>query len=202
MENKIKNHLKKHDLVLYKALEVFEDLSFIVRKKPATDKYFEILVESIVSQQLSVKAGDTIFGRLKKLFVGEKILPKKVLKIADDKLRLVGLSNAKVKYIKDLASKVESGEVKLDKLNDLSDEQVILALTKVKGIGPWTAEMFLMFSLGRDDIFSHGDLGLKNAIKKIYKLENPSRSEIEDIVKKWSPYKTYISRILWRYLDM
>lgn len=198
MNKKIVNHFKKADPILYKALEKSGKIEHQI---VAPENYFEVLCESIVSQQLSVKAGDTIFGRFKKLFKDEKINPKAILKIKDEKIRECGLSNAKVKYIKDLAQKIDNQEVRLEKLNELSDEEVIIELTKIKGIGKWAGEMFLMFSLGREDIFSHGDLGLKNAIKKLYGLENPTKEQLEEIVIKWSPYRTYASRVLWRSLD-
>lgn len=108
----------------------------------------------------------------------------------------------KINYIKDLSQKIVDKKINLTKLQSRENEQVIEELTEVKGIGVWTAEMFLMFSLGRSDIFSHGDLGLRNAIKKIYELDNPSREEIMGITLKWSPYRTYACRILWRSLSL
>ena len=172
MSRKIIAHFKKADPILYKALLIVHkkhgDKLFIL-EKPLN--LFETLCESIVSQQLSVKAGDTIFGRVLDLLPGRKLTPENILKLKDEQLRAAGLSNAKVKYFKDLATKIKNKEVILEELDKLSEEDAIEKLTKIKGIGRWTAEMFLMFALGREDIFSHGDLGLKNAIKKLYKLE-------------------------------
>jgi len=126
-----------------------------------------------------------------------------LLKLSDKKIRSCGTSNSKVSFLKDLAAKVLKNDLKLNKLDKLSDDLVIKELTKVKGIGPWTAEMFLMFTLGREDIFSHGDLGLKNAIKKLYKFKKePTRKQIEKIVEIWKPYRTYASRILWKSLEI
>ncbi len=120
----------------------------------------------------------------------------------DAKLRSVGLSTAKVKYIKDLAVKVQKKEVLLYKLEKMSDEEVIEHLVQVKGIGRWTGEMFLMFALQRPDVFSHGDLGLRNAIQKLYKFKKaPTQKQIEKIVSKWSPHRTLASRYLWKSLD-
>ena len=194
-----KIHLKKVDPVLYKILEGLEEIEDRAVKE-TEQEFFEELVESIVSQQLSVKAADTIFGRIKELLPKSEVSPKNILKLKDDQLRSAGLSNSKVKYVKDLASKVDSKEIELEKLKDLENEEVIMELTKVNGIGRWTAEMFLMFSLGRPDIFSIGDLGLKNAIKRIYKLEKPTDIEILAISEKWSPHRTFACRILWRSL--
>lgn len=171
------------------------------KRKPSR---FHSLVESIVSQQLSVKASDTIFKRLVALFPGQKFpTPEQVMKIPDAKLRSVGLSGQKVKYIKDLAAKVHAKEVPLHRLHTMTDEAVIEHLIQVKGIGRWTGEMFLMSSLDRLDVFSHGDLGLRNAIQKLYGFKSPPTvKQIEKIIAKWSPYKSLASWCLWKSLDI
>lgn len=170
--------------------------------RPTRANYFRALVESIVSQQLSVKASDTIFARFVKLFGSRFPKPTDVLKMSDAKLRSVGLSGSKVKYIKDLAKKVYQKEVQLHRLKKMTNEEVIEHLVQVKGIGRWTGEMFLMFSLQRPDVFSHGDSGLRNAIHKLYGFKKPpTEKQIEKIVKQWSPHKTLASRYLWRSLD-
>lgn len=175
------------------------------RKKSAN--HFRTLVESIVSQQLSVKASDTIFKRFQGLFTnktGRTSFPKPeaVLNMSDVKLRGVGLSAQKISYIKDLAVKISSKEVQLHKLQKMSDEEIIAHLVQVKGIGRWTGEMFLMFALQRPDVFSHGDLGLRNAIKNLYGFKKPPTfSQIERIAAKWSPYRTTASRYLWKSLE-
>ncbi len=199
MNPKILSHFKKVDPKLYKLIKSLEELQNLPAFK--TEEYFMDLVESIVSQQLSGKAADTIFGRFKALFPKGKVTPQSVLKLEDEKIRDAGLSYAKIKYIKDLATKVVSGQVDLGKLKDLADEEVIVELVKVKGIGKWTAEMFLMFTLGRPDVFSHGDLGLNTAIKRIYGLKSYDVRSAEKIVSKWSPYKSTASRILWKSLN-
>lgn len=197
----IKNHFKKNDPILHAwmlkvgTLEIFTLLP--------TDKYFEKLCDTIVGQQLSGRAADTIFGRFKTLFKNGDINPEELLKIPHEKLRAAGLSNVKATYVKNLAQFAQLPQSPLLTLSALSDEEVITELTKVKGIGRWTAEMFLMFSLGRPNVFSHGDLGLRNAMKKIYGFKRePSKKRIESIVKKWSPYRTFASRILWKCLEI
>lgn len=175
-----------------------EDLFNISKKKDL----FDDLAESIISQQLSVKASDAIYKRVIDLMPSKLLTPQNLLKVKDEDLRKTGLSFGKIKYLKDLSEKVESGQLDLNKLDVLDNEEVIAELTKVKGIGRWTAEMFLMFALGRPDIFSHGDLGLKNAMKKIYGFENYKIEEVEDVVIKWSPYRTLAARVLWRSLEI
>ncbi len=112
------------------------------------------------------------------------------------------MSWSKVRFVRDLADKVSAKFIQLPQLAQLSNEEVITELTKVKGIGPWTAEMFLMFTLGREDVFSFGDLGLAKAIQKLYNLkQKPTRKQLEKITKKWSPYRTHAALVLWKSLD-
>lgn len=111
------------------------------------------------------------------------------------------MSWAKARYIRDIAEKMERREVRLSRLHTLGDEEVIAELTKIKGVGRWTAEMFLMFSLGREDVFSFGDLGLRKAMQKLYGMPEFSRKRAESIVIRWSPYRTFASRILWKTSD-
>jgi len=196
----IKNHFKKYDKVIY---EVISTMDFTLLPTPERkSNFFAKLCREIIGQQLSSKAATAILKRFTGLFPKRKITPDKVLAISDQKLRDVGMSWAKVKYIKNLAYKTENKEVSLDKLTNLNDEAVVLELTKVKGIGKWTAEMFLMFTLSREDVFSHGDLGLRKAIKKLYGFKNmPSDGEVDRIVDKWTPYKTYGCLALWSIFD-
>lgn len=191
------NHFKKVDPILYEvALKIeIDELS-----KP--DDYFIDLADSIISQQLSGKAAATIFNRFKKLFKNEIIDPLELLKISDEKIRECGISYSKIKYIKGVAEEIKNKNLDLKSFDSKTDEEVINELTKLKGIGNWTAEMFLMFTLGRSDVFSIGDLGLKNAIIKNYKLKNkPTNKKLLEISEKWSPHRTYASRILWKSLD-
>ena len=187
---KVLAHFEKVDPVLHKAalqVGLFE-LDFYNKRQ----NHFENLCREITNQQLSNKAGDTIFGRFKKLFPKEIPEPELVLKFDDQTIRDVGMSWAKVRYVKDLADKVLKKEVDIENLDKLSDEEVMSELTKVKGIGPWTVEMYLMFTLGRPDVFSLGDLGLKRAIQKLYGMKKePTKKQMEQMSKKWSPYRTY-----------
>jgi DNA-3-methyladenine glycosylase II len=154
-----------------------------------------------VGQQLSGKAADTIFNRFKALFPNG-LLPETILKEADEKLRGVGLSNAKTKYIKDLAQRVLNQDLHLHSLVEMKDEEVIAELVKVKGIGNWTAEMFLIFTLQRPDVYSLGDLGLTKAVMKLYGYkEKPTADQLLKHSKIWSPYRSIASRALWKYLD-
>ena len=197
MDKKILNHFKKIDLILYKA-----SLKTDLAKLERANDYFVDLVETIINQQLSDKAASTIFGRLKKLMPRGILTPQNILKTKDDDIRNAGISYSKIKYIKGIASEIDSGKLDLKKFDKKSDEEVLEELIKLKGIGKWSAEMFLMFSLGREDIFSAGDLGLKNAIKKLYSLKKePTEKQLIKISSKWKPYRTIASRILWRSLD-
>ena len=168
-------------------------------KPISKSKYFEDLVDAICSQQLSGKAAKTIFGRVKSLLV--KVTPENIILKTDQELRDCGLSWQKVSYIKDLANKTANGELKINSLDKLSDDEVISKLVTVKGIGKWTAEMFLMFSLGRDDVFPVDDLGIKNGFEKVTgkkwnKIESANFAE-----KNWKPYRTVASWYLWRSLE-
>lgn len=201
MHSIIKNHFKKADPKLFEALErIQESLEEISPILP--QEYFFRLSREIISQQLGNKVAHKFLERFAALFTDKKITPKALLKLSDQKLRGIGISWAKVRYLEDLANKIEDKEVDLESLQNLKDEEVKLQLTKVKGIGNWTAEMFLMFSLGRQDIFSHGDLGLRRAIEKIYKIKNPEKRKVEKLSRKWSPYRTWACRILWASLDI
>lgn len=190
-------HLSKNDPVLAAVIKGVK-----LRKLSFERGHFEALVEAITSQQLSVKAADTIFKRFAALVPGKKFpAPQDVLKLPVRKMRGAGLSRMKVSFVKDLAKKVLDKTVDLRKLDDWTDEQVIEHLTAVKGIGLWTAEMFLIFSLGREDVFSYGDLGLRNAIQKLYNLrKHPSERRAQKLAEQWKPYRSLASRYLWASL--
>lgn len=166
-----------------------------------SDNMYVDIVETIINQQLSGKAAETIFGRVKKLFPDEQITPDVLVCLSDESVRKAGLSFAKIKYIKALSQSIISRELVLDRLTDLSDDCVVDELTKIKGIGRWTAEMILMFSLGRLDVFSLGDMGLRTAVSKLYGVQRDNLKKIEKISLKWKPYRTLASRYLWRSLD-
>lgn len=199
----ILDHFQREDTILYK---VVKDLDFALWLAPQEEKrnnegYFGALCRSIIGQQLSTKVADVIHGRFLTLFTKDPLTPKALLAIPDETLRALGISWSKIAYIKDLATKITTGELELDTIETFSDEEVITTLTKVKGIGRWTAEMFLIFTLHREDVFSHGDLGLKRGIEKLYALTDPEKEHIELIIKKWSPYKSFGSIALWHSLD-
>ena len=163
--------------------------------------YFIALCREIISQQLSGKAANSIFKRFLELFGPKQLTPRAVLQMPDQQIRDAGLSWAKIKYLKNLAEAVETGQLDLKKIDQLDDADVIAALTRIKGVGEWTAEMFLIFTLNREDVFSFGDLGLKKGIAKVYQVGNPDRDRIEKIITPWSPYKSYGSIALWHSLD-
>jgi DNA-3-methyladenine glycosylase II len=160
------------------------------------------LLRSIVGQQLSTKAARTIYGRMLELFDGHAPTPKQLLAVDPDAIRAAGLSRPKISYLRDLAQHVENGELELDRLDDLPDEEVIEQLTAVKGIGEWSAHMFLMFHLGRPDVLPVGDQGIRNAIKAQYRLRKiPDAKRMEKIAKPWRPYRTLACLYLWSSLD-
>lgn len=199
MRKKILKHFEKNDKVLFElALKVSEKSVFKLKK---SENFFLSLCREIVGQQLAGKAAHAIFNRFLDLFPNKKVDALKIIKISEQTLRDSGMSWAKVRAIKDLALKIENRQVALEKLTDMEDEDVILELIKIKGIGPWTAEMFLMFSLGREDMFSFRDLGLRRAMEKVYKIKNLTEIKAHEISSTWSPFKTYACRILWRSLE-
>jgi DNA-3-methyladenine glycosylase II len=166
------------------------------------DPSFASLAEAIVYQQLHGKAAATIFKRLTDL-TGLPLMPEGVLKLSEAQMRAAGLSKQKLSYLRDLAAKAHSGEVKFDHLPDLPDEEVIRELTKVKGIGVWTAHMFLMFSLRRSNVLPTGDLGIQMAMRKHYgKRKIPKPAQMEKIAKSWEPYRSIACWYLWRSLDI
>ncbi len=165
------------------------------------DPNFETLVKSIVSQQLSGRVASVIFGRLAEA-VGGTMTPETILKLRPARMRKLGLSGSKTEYIRDLARHTRDGNVVFEKLAELPDEDVIAHLTRVKGIGVWTVHMFLMFALRRVNVLPVGDLGIRNAVRKAYALEEmPTPKDIEAVAAKWHPYCTVASWYLWRSLD-
>ncbi|MDG7049955.1 MAG: DNA-3-methyladenine glycosylase 2 family protein [Nitrososphaerota archaeon] len=189
------NHLRK-DRKLAKIIDLVGEFNLSLTKNP-----YESLVEAIITQQLSAKAADSISTRFRAIY-GKFPKPADVVGTSDAKLRKAGLSYMKVSYIKDLSKKVESKEIRLSYMKNLSDEEVIVQLTQVKGIGRWTAEMFLIFSLGRLDVLPVGDLGLRKGIKNLYSLEElPEKEQIERIAEKWRPYRSVATWYLWRSQD-
>lgn len=197
--SRIRTHFKQVDPIIY---PIIDSINFADRIKPRhPSQYFTNLCREIISQQLSGKAADAIEKKFVDIFPNQEVTPAAILGFSDQKLRNVGLSWAKVTYIKDLATKTIAHEIDMDNLHEMTDDEVVFELIKVKGIGQWTAEMFLIFTLGRENIFSHGDLGLRKAIHNLYQLSELNVNKINSIVNKWSPYKTYGSLALWHSLD-
>ncbi|HKN33879.1 MAG TPA: DNA-3-methyladenine glycosylase [Terriglobales bacterium] len=190
-------HLRKSDPVL---------ASIIKNVGPFRMNYdepvFHHLAEAIVYQQLHGKAAATIFKRLTDL-AGSPLRPEGILKLSEVQLRGVGLSKQKLSYLRDLAAKTQSGELNFTQLPALPDAEVIEKLTQVKGIGVWTAHMFLMFALRRPDVLPTGDLGIQMAIRKHYnKRKLPKPLQMEKIAKCWSPYRSVACWYLWRSMDI
>jgi DNA-3-methyladenine glycosylase II len=167
------------------------------------DDHYGALVRSIVSQQLSTKAARAIYGRLTDRFGGRTPTPVEVLEDDPEELRAAaGLSHAKVGFLRSLAERVIDGSLELERLDELPDDQVIAELTAVKGLGVWSAHMFLMFHLGRPDVVAVGDLGIRRAVMIRYGLPAlPAPAELEQIAERWRPYRTLACRYLWRSLD-
>lgn len=193
-------HLSEHDPVL---------APVIARVGPCTIRpnknYYQELVDAIISQQLSMKAAATIQRRFCELFGSDKLPPpEKILTKDIDELRTVGLSRGKAAYVRDLAQHVVDGKLRFDHLDALSNEEVVKELVAVKGIGEWTAHMFLMFCMGRMDILPVGDLGIKNGMQKLYGLKTqPDAVAMQKIAKKnnWHPYESIASWYIWQSLD-
>jgi len=168
--------------------------------KSPKSRYFVDILESITNQQLSGKAAATIFARVNSLCQGN-IEPGVIIKLSEANLRSAGLSCAKIKYVKDLAKKVINNEIKLYKLDKLSNEDLISELVVVKGIGRWTAEMFLMFSLARPDIFPVDDLGIQKGFEKVTGKKFDRLKSAKFALKYWFPYRSVASWYLWRSLE-
>lgn len=163
---------------------------------------FQSLVRSIVFQQLSGKAATTIFNRLIDKFGREPLTALEILKLNDADLRGLGLSRQKASYLQDLARRTDSSEIAFSDLGTLPDEEVIEHLTRVKGVGVWTAHMFLIFALRRPDVLPTGDLGIRSAIKQVYRLRKlPDAAKMEKLAKNWRPYCSVACWYLWRSLD-
>lgn len=163
--------------------------------------HFSALVRAITGQQLSTKAAATIYARLDALMPGG-VTPQSMSAVPDEALRTAGMSRQKIAYFRDLSAKVTSGALPLDSLEEMDDAEVIEALTQVKGIGRWSAEMFLMFRLHRPDVLPVGDLGIVNAITNVYRLrKKPTAERIRKIGEAWRPYRSVASWYLWRSLD-
>jgi len=191
-------HLSKHDKVLSTLIKNYGICNLQPHKK-----YYNLLLRSIVGQQLSVTAADAIADRFFNYF-NHKPKPENILKTPHEELRALGLSNAKVKYVKDLSQKILDGEVKLKNFSSKTDEEIISELTVVKGIGVWTVHMFLIFTLGRLNVLPYSDLGIRKGVMLNYGLKKlPDERKIFKIAKEnnWNPYCSIVSLYLWQSLD-
>ena len=197
---KAADHLSAHDPIL---APIIAEVG-LCTIKPHTN-YYQELVDSIVSQQLSIKAAATIWQRFLDLFDGSFPEPEAILQKSIEELRSAGLSRTKAAYIQDLANHILDGTLQIQKLPQLSNEEIIRELTAVKGIGEWTAHMFLMFSLGRLDILATSDLGVRNGVKHVYNLpEPPDAATITALAKKyhWAPYESIACWYMWQALKL
>jgi DNA-3-methyladenine glycosylase II len=164
--------------------------------------HFSALVRAITFQQLSTKAATTIYNRMAALMPGGAPTPEGFAALSDDQLRAAGMSRQKIGYLRDLCEKVQSHKIDLDALESLSDDEVIAALVTIKGIGRWSAEMFLIFRLLRPDVLPVGDLGIITAVQKAYKLrKRPTPDRLRKIGEAWRPFRSVASWYLWRSLD-
>jgi DNA-3-methyladenine glycosylase II len=172
-----------------------------LRRERPGDAYGALL-RSIVGQQLSTKAAASIYGRLIDIFGGHAPTPRQLLAADPEEIRSAGLSRPKVAYLRDLAHHVEDGTLELDRLPDLPDEEVAEQLTAVKGLGQWTADMFLMFHLRRPDVLPVGDLGIRRAVKAEYRMRKlPDEKRLERVARPWRPHRTLACLYLWSSLD-
>ncbi len=195
-------HLRKIDPVIRRVIDHVGPCSL----KPERDRFW-MLVRSILSQQISTAAARTVRDRVVSLVESrsgsKSVTPERLLALSVDELRTAGCSQRKAEYVLDLAAKVNDGEVALARIGRLSNEAVIETLIRVRGIGRWTAEMFLMFSLGRLDVFPVDDLGIRNAMLNLYELDpSVSHADFRAIAEKWQPYATIGSWYCWRSLEI
>ena len=191
-------HLRKGDIVLKSVIDDVGPYSLQLQR----DR-FHTLLRSIVSQQISVAAARTIMGRVGELAGAARPTAAQIARFSVDELRTAGLSRQKASYVLDLAQKTLDGTLHLNRLGRLSDEGVIAELTQVKGIGRWSAQMFLIFSLGRPDILPHDDLGIRAAMRDLYSLaELPKRGDCDTIAAPWRPYASAACWYLWRSIDL
>jgi DNA-3-methyladenine glycosylase II len=196
-------HLREADPVLAQLIDVYGVLAPERDGRPGKDDHYGALLRSIVNQQLSISAARAIYMRLLDRYGGSPPTPEQMLD--DDPAALqqaVGLSRAKVGFLRSLAEHVLSGELELERLHELDDERAMQELVAVKGIGEWTAHMFLMFHLDRPDVLAVGDLGVRRAIERAYGLPGlPDRETMERLGERWRPHRTLACRYLWRSLE-
>ena len=192
-------HLRKTDERIAQVIERVGSCRFIPR---AEGTHFDALLRAIVYQQLSGKAASTILSRVLAIFGGRYPSAAELLATPEEQLRAAGLSRQKLGYMRDLARHVHDGTLPVDQLESLDDPQIIEALTAVKGIGRWSAQMFLMFRLGRPNVLPDQDLGIRKGLQRAYRMRAlPPPKKVQAIGARWSPYATYACWYLWRLLD-
>jgi len=191
-------HLRRSDPVLAEVIRRVGPFRLTPRRGR-----FSSLVRSILAQQISTAVARSMWNKLQQRVAPNRITPESLSRLSLDELRAVGLSRQKVTYLHDLAQKVADGTVRLHRVHRLTDEEIINELIQVKGIGRWTVQMFLIFCLGRPDVFAPDDFGLRSAIQRLYGLpELPKRTEAEEIAAPWRPHATVASWYLWRSLEL
>jgi DNA-3-methyladenine glycosylase II len=199
MHRKALAHLRRADPVLQK---VIERVGTCRLKPVAEGSHFEHIARAIVYQQLSTKAATTIHGRVQAA-CGGSLSMEPLLHLPDEPLRGAGLSRQKLGYLRDLAAHTARGSLDVDRLGDLSDEEITRQLVQVKGVGVWTAQMFLMFRLGRPDVLPVLDLGIRKGVQRAYRLRKmPDGKRIAKIAAPWAPYRTIGSWYMWRVLEL
>jgi DNA-3-methyladenine glycosylase II len=180
----------------------FGPLDEYARRRGRPADAYGALLRSIVGQQLSTKAARTIYERMIALWGDRTPTPAELLATEPDAIRAAGMSRPKVAYLRDLAEHVESGALELDRLHELTDDEISTELIAIKGIGRWTADMFLIFHLGRPDVLPVGDLGIRAAVQRAYELPTlPSAAQLEQLAEPWRPHRTLACLYLWRSLD-
>jgi DNA-3-methyladenine glycosylase II len=194
--------LRRKDPVMRALIKRLGPLDLEARRRGRPAAADGALLRSIVGQQLSTKAARSIYERVTALFGGRTPSPEELLAVDPEELRGCGLSRAKVAYMRSLAEHVIDGSLELDRLNELSDEEIVAELTAVKGLGAWTAHMFLIFHLQRPDVLPVGDLGVRNAAMQVYGLsELPTPAELTELGEAWRPWRSLAALYLWRSLD-
>jgi DNA-3-methyladenine glycosylase II len=192
-------HLRRADERIARVIDHVGACRFAPRMEGT---HFDALIRALIYQQLSGKAASTILGRVLALYGGEYPTADQLAATPEEQLRAAGLSRQKLSYLRDLARHVQDGSLPLDRVNDLDDTQIIEALTAVKGIGRWSAQMFLMFRLGRPDVLPDADLGIRKGIQRAYRMPKlPPPKKVQQVGARWSPYATYACWYLWRSLD-
>jgi DNA-3-methyladenine glycosylase II len=191
------DHIRAKDPVLGKVLERYGVFKF-----EAEGDLFEALVESILSQQLAGAAASSIIRKVRALYPDGKLEAEAVYRTSPRKLRSAGVSPQKLSYLKDLSKRVSKGTIELERLRTMEDDEIIRILDEVRGIGPWTVQMLLIFTLGRPNVFPVDDLGVRKGVQGVYSLrEIPKRTEMESLAENWRPYRTVASLYLWRHKD-